>query len=249
MPLDVRNDIRSMDAGGVPRAEVARRLRLSRNTVARYADMVDMSPEPPLPADRPHPAIDPHIGWIDDLLEADLGAPRKQRHTAKRIYDRLVEERGYEGSYSSVQRHVRKMEARARGRREGRLPRARVGAGHRPGRLRQLRGGGLRGEAAPEAAGAHPAPLERALRRRRHVAALRMHVRGPGRHLRVDRALAARARARQRYRSRPARPRGGHRVAPLLAVPRPRSSCACAGRGRRAGSTARCRRSPGPACS
>ena len=108
VPLDVRNDIRSMDAGGVPRAEIARRLRLSRNTVARYADMADMSPEPPVPADRPHPAIDPHIGWIDDLLEADLGAPRKQRHTAKRIYDRLVKERGYGGSYSSVQRHVRR---------------------------------------------------------------------------------------------------------------------------------------------
>ena len=108
VPLDVRNDIRSMDAEGVPRAEIARRLRLSRNTVARYADMADMSPEPPVPADRPRPAIDTHADWIDGLLEADLGAPRKQRHTAKRIYDRLVEERGYEGSYSSVQRHVRR---------------------------------------------------------------------------------------------------------------------------------------------
>ena len=107
VPLDTRNDIRSMDADGVPRAEIARRLRVSRNTVAKYADMEDLSPEPPLPADRPHPAIDPHVGWIDEVLEADLGAPRKQRHTAKRIYDRLVEERGCEGSYSSVQRHVR----------------------------------------------------------------------------------------------------------------------------------------------
>ena len=41
------------------------------------------------------------------MLEADLGAPRKQRHTAKRIHDRLVAERGYEGSYSTVQRRVR----------------------------------------------------------------------------------------------------------------------------------------------
>lgn len=71
VPQDVRNGIRPMDAGGVPRAEIARRLRLSRNTVARYADMADMSPEPPVPADRPRPAIDPHIGWTDDLLEAD----------------------------------------------------------------------------------------------------------------------------------------------------------------------------------
>lgn len=70
--------------------------------------MNDMSPEPPMPAHRARPAIDPHTGWIDNLLEADLSAPRKQRHTAKRIYDRLVEERGYRGSYSSAQRHVRR---------------------------------------------------------------------------------------------------------------------------------------------
>ena len=42
VPLDMMNDIRSMDAGGVPRAEIARRLGVSRNTVAKYADMDDM---------------------------------------------------------------------------------------------------------------------------------------------------------------------------------------------------------------
>lgn len=42
VPLDVMNDIRSMDAGGVPRAEIARRLGVSRNTVAKHADMEDM---------------------------------------------------------------------------------------------------------------------------------------------------------------------------------------------------------------
>lgn len=38
---DTRNEIRAMDADGVPRAEIARRLGLSRNTVAKYADMED----------------------------------------------------------------------------------------------------------------------------------------------------------------------------------------------------------------
>ena len=107
VPLDTRNDIRSMDAEGLPRAEIARRLHLSRGTVAKYADMEDLSPAPPVPEPRPHPALDGHAGWVDAVLEADLGAPRKQRHTAKRIYDRLVSERGYRGSYSTVQRHVR----------------------------------------------------------------------------------------------------------------------------------------------
>ena len=106
VPLDTRQDIREMDARGVPRSEIARRLGVSRNTVAKYADAEDMSPAAPLPQGRPHPAIDAHAAWIDSVLEADLGAPRKQRHTARRIYDRLVAERGYEGSYSSVRRHV-----------------------------------------------------------------------------------------------------------------------------------------------
>ncbi len=51
---------------------------------------------------------------IPAVLEADLGAPRKQRHTARRIYDRLVAERGYGGSYSTVQRRVREWRAARR---------------------------------------------------------------------------------------------------------------------------------------
>ena len=106
VPLDVRNDIRSMDADGVPRAEIAKRLRVSRNTVAKYAGMEDMSPEPPLPERRRRPALEGHETWVESVLEADLGAPRKQRRTAKRVFDRLVDERGYEGSYSTVRRFV-----------------------------------------------------------------------------------------------------------------------------------------------
>ncbi len=106
MPLQTQHDIREMDARGVPRAEIARELGVSRNTVAKYADMEDMSPAPPLPAARPRPSLDGHGEWIDSVLAGDLGAPRKQRHTARRIYDRLVAERGYSGSYSSVCRHV-----------------------------------------------------------------------------------------------------------------------------------------------
>ena len=120
VPLDTRNDIRSMDADGVPRAEIARRLRVSRNTVAKYADMEDMSPAAPVPARRERPALGDEAGWVESVLEADFGAPRKQRHTAKRIYDRLVSERGWEGSYSTVRRFVREWRlARGAGSGEG----------------------------------------------------------------------------------------------------------------------------------
>lgn len=109
MPLDTVNDIRSMDAAGRSRSEIARVLHVSRNTVAKYADMEDMSPAAPMPQRRGRPALEGNEEWIAGVLEADLGAPRKQRHTARRIYDRLVAERGYGGSYSTVQRFVREL--------------------------------------------------------------------------------------------------------------------------------------------
>lgn len=106
VPLDTRQDIRETDARGLPRAEIARRLGVSRNTVAKYADMGDMSPAAPVPRERPLTAVGPHAAWIDSVPEADLGAPRKQRHAARRVYDRLVAERGYSGSHSAVCRYV-----------------------------------------------------------------------------------------------------------------------------------------------
>lgn len=115
VPLDTQQDIREMDARGIPRARISRQLGVSRNTVAKYADMRDMSPRAPMPETRPHPAIDARAAWMGSVLEADLGAPRKQRHTARRILGRLVDEGGYEGSYSSVCRHVaRRREESAR---------------------------------------------------------------------------------------------------------------------------------------
>ena len=63
------------------------------------------------------------------MLEADLGAPRKQRHTARRIYDRLVAERGYDPAYGArpVKRVVNALVADALGQAllEGSVDRAR----------------------------------------------------------------------------------------------------------------------------
>lgn len=51
--------------------------------------------------------IGPHIGFIEETLAEDRKAPRKQRHTVKRIFDRLVSECGYDGGYSTVKEIVR----------------------------------------------------------------------------------------------------------------------------------------------
>lgn len=79
MPLDTVNDIRSMDAAGSPRSEIARVLHVSRNTVAKYADMEDMSPVAPMPQRRGRPVLEGNEEWIAGVLEADHGAPRKKR--------------------------------------------------------------------------------------------------------------------------------------------------------------------------
>jgi len=39
---------------------------------------------------QPYPVLGPYLNLIDSWLKADKGAPKKQRHTARRIYHRLV---------------------------------------------------------------------------------------------------------------------------------------------------------------
>ncbi len=53
--------------------------------------------------------LDPYKHLIDSILRADLDAPRKQRHTAKRVFDRLVDEHGMENvSYGRVRDYIRR---------------------------------------------------------------------------------------------------------------------------------------------
>ena len=47
------------------------------------------------------------IGVMDAILEADAKVPRKQRHTAKRIFERLRDEYGFEGRHTIVKDYVR----------------------------------------------------------------------------------------------------------------------------------------------
>lgn len=52
--------------------------------------------------------LDPFKPFIDDILLSDLTAPRKQRHTVTRLFDRLVKEQGMAGvSYPVLQRYVK----------------------------------------------------------------------------------------------------------------------------------------------
>jgi transposase len=69
-----------------------------------------LSPVPPAkraPVGRPAPKLGAYRAVIDSWLEADRVAPRKQRHTAKRIHQRLVDELGADVAETTVRQYVR----------------------------------------------------------------------------------------------------------------------------------------------
>ncbi len=53
------------------------------------------------------PKLDPFKGVIDQILQDDLKMPKKQRHTAKRVYHRLRDEHSFDGKYTIVKDYVR----------------------------------------------------------------------------------------------------------------------------------------------
>lgn len=94
---------------GLSLREISRRTKRSFQTVQKYAYQEDWSQDKlPNLDENGYPALKEYIPSIDEWMEADRKAPRKQRHTAMRIYHRLVDEKGYGGSYSSVRRYVNK---------------------------------------------------------------------------------------------------------------------------------------------
>jgi transposase len=98
---------------GKSRREAARVFGLSRETVSK---MCRFSMPPGYVRQRPpdKPKLGPLIPVIEAILEADRTAPVKQRHTAKRIFERLRDEHGFAGGYTVVKDHVRVERARGR---------------------------------------------------------------------------------------------------------------------------------------
>lgn len=103
--------------------EISRRTGHSFETVQKYAYQTNWSDDS-LPDIEPqsYPVLGEFIPQIDEWLEADRKVSRKQRHTVKRVYDRLRDELGFTGSYSSVKKYVRKKKFVMRTQSNGYLP-------------------------------------------------------------------------------------------------------------------------------
>jgi transposase len=90
---------------GLSIRELAERHGVHRRTVRQALH----SPQPPRRKHyppRPRPAIEPYAEIIDGWLLADREVPKKQRHTARRVWQRLVAEHGATCSEITVSRHV-----------------------------------------------------------------------------------------------------------------------------------------------
>src|SRR4051794_23751971 len=91
--------------GGLSKRAACREYAIHWDTLTKILD----HPEPPgyrRTAPRPRPELDPLLPVIQQILEGDKKAPRKQRHTARRIFERLRDEHGYQGGLTIVKQAV-----------------------------------------------------------------------------------------------------------------------------------------------
>ena len=100
--------IRQLKREGESIAGISRIVGVSRDTVYKYLEMDDFSPE--MPVRKPAKSImDEYRPVIEGYLDDDARSWRKQRHTAKRIYERLRDEHGCTASESTVRHYVARL--------------------------------------------------------------------------------------------------------------------------------------------
>ena len=98
---------------GLSQREAASRFGLARETVKK---MLRHSEPPGYRRRQPpkRPKLDPFTDVIDRILEDDRTVHRKQRHTAKRVFERLRDEHDFAGGQTIVKDYVRERRRRSR---------------------------------------------------------------------------------------------------------------------------------------
>ncbi len=104
---------RACHVDGMSKSAAARLFGVNRKTVSK---MLEHSVPPGYRRKGPpvRPKLDPFIPIIDQILEEDRSLLKKQRHTAKRIFERLRDEHGFSGGITIVTDYVREKKRRTR---------------------------------------------------------------------------------------------------------------------------------------
>lgn len=92
---------------GLSISEIKERLNVNWRTAKKYADKEDWN-DSLKKTSRKSPVMEPYKEIVDTWLCEDRLIPRKQRHTAKAIFSRLVNEHGFTGGYRTVCTYVEK---------------------------------------------------------------------------------------------------------------------------------------------
>ena len=88
--------------------KIAREYHYSRKTVRKAIQDASV-PEYHLSGPKPYPVMGPYLPIIERWLREDKYRPKKQRHTAHRIYERLIDEHGFAGCERTVRKHVSRL--------------------------------------------------------------------------------------------------------------------------------------------
>ncbi|MEU5342949.1 IS21 family transposase [Streptomyces sp. NPDC020766] len=130
--VDLYAAIRRDSRAGLSNRALQHKYGVGFRTVRKALTSVWPEPRKKLPPRKTR--LDPYKGLVDEMLRADLTAPRKQQHTAKRIFDRLVAEYGaVDVSYGIVRAYVAERRDEIRIAAGRGIAKAFVPQSHRPG--------------------------------------------------------------------------------------------------------------------
>ena len=102
--MDQITEVRMALGRGESMRSIARRCRISRNTVRKISQsgLTEFSYKEREPS---YPVLGPFLERLEALIEANESLPRKERRTLLQLYEEL-QSQGYGGSYDAVRRYV-----------------------------------------------------------------------------------------------------------------------------------------------
>lgn len=108
--VGIYKEIRKMRLEGMSQRQIAVTLHISRNTVKKYWNGDSVPWERKAYSRKPCVLTEDVVAFVQQCLDEDSQCCcKKQHHTAKRIYDRLVEECEFTGGETTVRRLVKEL--------------------------------------------------------------------------------------------------------------------------------------------